>query len=56
MIPIKLFCRSSMDFPEIEPSSFYGKRRHEVIRDIPSESEDSELSDGENEGKFQFLL
>lgn len=45
-----------MEFPEIKPSSFYGRKRQEIIRDIPSDSEDSELSDEENEGKIEKWL
>lgn len=41
------------DFPEIRAKAFYGRKKVEVeaIRDIPSDSEDSELSD-DDEGKF----
>lgn len=40
-----------MNFPEIRTSAFYG-RKVEAIREIPSDSEDSELSDDEDEGNL----
>lgn len=44
-----------VDLPEIRPSAFYGRKNLEVlaIRDIPSDSEDSELSDDEDEGGYK---
>ncbi|KAJ8963011.1 hypothetical protein NQ317_006820 [Molorchus minor] len=54
-----LSSRSTMDFPgdfpEIRTSAFYGRKRIEVeaIREIPSDSEDSELSDDDNDVEIQ---
>lgn len=43
-----------IDFSEIRTGAFYGRKRIEVeaIREIPSDSEDSELSDDEDEGNL----
>ncbi|KAK9685884.1 hypothetical protein QE152_g37608 [Popillia japonica] len=35
------------EFPEIRAKTIYGRKSVEAIRDIPSDSEDSELSDRE---------
>ncbi|KAJ8953447.1 hypothetical protein NQ318_023566 [Aromia moschata] len=41
--------RFMMDFPEIRPQTFYGNKSKTIICDIPSESEDSELSDDDDQ-------
>ncbi|CAH1988288.1 unnamed protein product [Acanthoscelides obtectus] len=52
---IDLRIQTTMDFPEIKPGAFYGRKRVEVqfIRGIPSDSEDSELSDDEDQGEIK---
>lgn len=45
-----------MAFSEIRPSAFYGKKTLPILRDIPSDSEDSELSDDEDEGRLLVIL
>lgn len=40
-----------MKFPTIKCELFFGRKHQEIIRDIPSDGEDSELSNNEGKGK-----